>query len=168
MCIPREDFEQRAVWIWSCQNGGRKSSWESINLGVSSQGNFYVSKCPLRQIFKIRFTKSLLLWVSDAARRGEAQGARATMHVREPHRTCILLFFCKILQKNNVLSYLQNEVSEIRGENWNLGVLENLGALRRYFNFFSAKFYEKNVLSYLQNEVVEIRGENWNWGALKS
>ena len=33
------------------------------------------------------------------------------------HRAGILTFFSKFLQKHNVLSYLQNEVTEIRGEN---------------------------------------------------
>ena len=63
------------------------------------------------------------------------------------HRAGIFTCFPQNFTKN-ILSYLQNEVPEIRGENWNWGPCEVRGALRRNFSVFSAKF-TKNIFIYI-------------------
>ena len=77
---------------------------------------------------------------------GGGPGARAPpLHVGGPQCRHFHVFFSAEFYKRNVLSYLQNGVAEIRGENWNWERgLRSQGALRRHFNVF-AKFFEKKT-----------------------
>ena len=69
-------------------------------------------------IVKFDYVTFSLVWDRSQWRSQGAQGARAPQsHVGGRHIAGILRFFCIFfLQKISVLSYLANEVAEIRGE----------------------------------------------------
>ena len=77
--------------------------------------------------------------------------AFTALTVAQPGGCANFYVFAAKFYKRNVLSYLLNEVAEIRGENWNWGPWEVRGFPARIFTFSSAKFYSKKICSYLQN-----------------
>ena len=86
--------------------------------------------------------KAGIWWQNSGAARGHrGHVTPPPSHVEGP---AFVRFFLQNCTKN-VLSYFQNEMAEIRGENWYWGPWEVRWPFTGILTFFSAKIYKKNV-----------------------